>query len=218
LQGSSGTIGLQGPPGTIFPNSPGYYHVVDSTASTGSGTVTAGLSGGGTNDVSFIVPNTINAGDVLSVAVEDVINPSTPSSTYSVTLVGPVTGPVPTPVTTTTAPQKPAPNTKPKPKPVPVVALLTDHVKVKSRAVVISLRCSRARCRGQVVLKDVNTMLGYSSYNLPATGRAVRLPIALDKAALRLLNRAEHHTIEARGTVKVTNGHTLQKKVTVVLG
>ena len=218
LAGGSGTIGLQAPAGTVFPNNVSFYHVVDSTTSSGSGTVTTGLSGGGTNDVTFTVPNTVNAGDVLSVTIDDVVNPGAASSTDAINLVGEVTGPVPTPVTTT-VPHKPVPHPKPKPhpKPLPLVTLLSKRVAVKSHAVVIQLRCDRARCIGRVVLKDVTTVLGYRTYNLPATGRPVRLPIALDKVALRLLHGAKHHTIVAHATIEVAHGHVAQKKMSIVL-
>src|SRR5579875_1900068 len=230
LQGGSSTIGLQAPAGTVFPNNPGYYHIVDSTTSSGSGTVSAGLAGGGTNDVTFSVPNTVNSGDVLSLTVEDVINPGVPSSTYSITLVGAVTGPAPVPVTTTTVPplsttttvvhHKPKPPAKPKrpkPHPVPLVVLASPHIKVSKGAIVLALRCSRARCRGSIVLKDVITPLGHRNYNLAATGRPARLGIKLDRAAMRLLAHAKHHTITARTAIVVVSGRTLHTKVTLTL-
>lgn len=228
LQGGVGTIGLEAPAGTVFPNNPSYYHIIDSTTSLGSGAVSAGLVGGGTNDVTFTVPNTVNEGDVLSVTVEDVINPGVASSTYSVTLTGAVTGPTPVPVTTTTLPphrttttvphHKPKPPVKRRPpRPVPLVAVLSPHIKVNKGAIVLVLRCSRARCRGSIVLKDVVTPLGNRSYNLAATGRPARLGIRLDKAAMRLLAHAKHHTVLARTTVKVLSGRTVKTKVSLTL-
>ena len=77
----------------MFPNAPGDYSVTDSTTPSGTGTVTAGLSGGGTNNVTFTVPNTINSGDTLTFTVLGVINPSVASSTYQINVVGNVTGP-----------------------------------------------------------------------------------------------------------------------------
>ncbi len=93
MTGGSSTIALQGPAGTVFPNSPGDYSVTDSTTGSGTGTVTAALVGGGTNNVTFTVPNSISSGDALTFTVLGVINPSTASSTYQINLVGNVTGP-----------------------------------------------------------------------------------------------------------------------------
>jgi hypothetical protein len=45
--------------------------------------------------VSVTVPHAINAGDDLSLTIEDVINPSSASAGYSITLLGDVTGPAP---------------------------------------------------------------------------------------------------------------------------
>jgi hypothetical protein len=95
MTGGSSTIQFQAPAGTVFPNSPGDYSVTDSTTASGTGTVTAGLVGGGTNNVTFTVPNSINANDALTFTVLGVINPSAASSTYQVNLVGNVTGPTP---------------------------------------------------------------------------------------------------------------------------
>jgi hypothetical protein len=103
LTGGSGTIKLEGPAGTVFPNNPSFYSIQDATTPSGSGTVTAALTGGGTNAVTFTVPNTINAGDALTLTVSDVRNPSTASSTDSITLAGSLTGPPPTALTTTTS-------------------------------------------------------------------------------------------------------------------
>ena len=92
MTGGTNTIQLQGPAGTVFPNNAGFYSVADSTTSSGSGTVTT-ISGGGTNVVTLTVPNSINSGDLLSLTVGDTLNPSTASSSYTITLVGNVTGP-----------------------------------------------------------------------------------------------------------------------------
>ncbi len=95
MTGGSSTIQFQAPAGTVFPNAPGDYSVTDSTTSTGTGTVTAALVGGGTNNVTITVPNSINSGDTLTFTVLGVINPSVASSTYQINLVGSVTGPNP---------------------------------------------------------------------------------------------------------------------------
>ena len=93
MTAGSSIVTLEGPPGTVFPNSPRYYTVQDSTMPSGSGPVTASLTGGGSNDVAMTVPGNIGAGDLLTLTVEDVINPSSASSSYSLTLLGNVTGP-----------------------------------------------------------------------------------------------------------------------------
>jgi hypothetical protein len=95
MTGGSSTIQFQAPAGTVFPNSPSAYSVTDSTTPSGTGTVTAALVGGGTNNVTFTIPNSINANDALTFTVLGVINPSTASSTYQINLVGNVTGPTP---------------------------------------------------------------------------------------------------------------------------
>ena len=92
---SAGTsaITLDAPSGTAFPNQAAEYSVQDGTTPSGSGTVTAALSGGGTNDVTIRVPGNVAAGDRLTITVRDVINPSTASSTYTIGLTGSVSGP-----------------------------------------------------------------------------------------------------------------------------
>jgi hypothetical protein len=93
LAAGSSTLTLQAPPGTVFPNNPGSYTVQDATTPSGSGSVSAPISGGGTNDVTLTVPDSIRAGDLLDVTAEDVINPSSAATSYSITLLGNVTGP-----------------------------------------------------------------------------------------------------------------------------
>jgi hypothetical protein len=92
LAGSS-TVTLQAPLGTVFPNNPSSYTVQDATTPSGSGSVTAALSGGGSNDVTLTVPATIRAGDLLDITIEDAINPSSAGTAYSITVLGSVTGP-----------------------------------------------------------------------------------------------------------------------------
>jgi hypothetical protein len=87
------SIVIQAPAGTVFPNNPSEYSVEDSTTSLASGVVTAALSGGGSNGVTIKVPGSINAGDQLTLLVQDTINPSTASSSYTISLVGDVAGP-----------------------------------------------------------------------------------------------------------------------------
>jgi hypothetical protein len=90
LVGGSGTITVSAPAGTIFPNNATYYFVQDSTTSTGSGTVSA-VYGGGSSTVLITVPQTINGGDTLSIAIEDAINPGT-SGIYTISVEGNVVG------------------------------------------------------------------------------------------------------------------------------
>ncbi len=92
--GAAGLITLTAPAGTVFPSSGGAYVITDSTTPSGSGTV--GPNGvipgsGGSNTVTFSPPNAIAKGDVLTITVMTVINPSTPSSGYQLTIFGPVT-------------------------------------------------------------------------------------------------------------------------------
>jgi hypothetical protein len=73
---------------TVFPNNALDYVVTDTTTKAGSGTaLTAGFLGGGTNDVTFELPNNLTAGDVISLTIEDVINPTT-SGNYALTIGG----------------------------------------------------------------------------------------------------------------------------------
>ncbi len=90
--GAAGLITLTAPAGTVFPSSGGAYVITDSTTPSGSGTVGPnGVISGGSNTVTFSPPNTIAKGDVLTITVMTVINPSTPSSGYQLTIFGPVT-------------------------------------------------------------------------------------------------------------------------------
>jgi hypothetical protein len=71
---------------TVFPNNNLDYVVTNTTTATQSGTaLAAGFLGGGTNDVTFEVPNALTAGSVLSITVNDVINPTT-SGSYAITV------------------------------------------------------------------------------------------------------------------------------------
>ena len=70
---------------TIFPNNAPDYVVTDTTTKAGSGTAQQRVAGGGTNDVTFTVPNALTAGDIISITVNDVINPTT-SGSYAITV------------------------------------------------------------------------------------------------------------------------------------
>jgi|GEM_PF-961079 predicted RNA-binding protein with TRAM domain len=79
-------IALTAPAGTVFPNVSSDYMLTDSTTSSGSGTFTLAFYAG--NYVILVPPNNINSGDALTITIEDVINPSTASSDYNITLTG----------------------------------------------------------------------------------------------------------------------------------
>jgi hypothetical protein len=85
---TSNPIALTAPAGTVFPNVSGDYMLTDSTTSSGSGTFSLQFYAG--NYVVLVPPNNINSGDALTITIEDVINPSTASSTYNITLAGDV--------------------------------------------------------------------------------------------------------------------------------
>ena len=206
MTGAISTITVQGPSGTVFPNSAAFYSVLDSTSPAGSGTARA-VGGGGTNVAVVTVPNSINSGDVLALSIQDAINPSVASSTDSITLLGSVTAlaavaPTTVPPTTTTT------------VPKPVVSTLTTMLTVSDQAVKLGLTCSTVRCTGVVTLVDVRTELGHSNYDL-APGTTGSVAIALDAQAVQLLAGAKDHTITATETVTVTGGATVAKKITV---
>ena len=87
LAGATIEIATTTDPGTdtVFPNNALDYVVTDTTTKAGSGTATGLTAGGGTNNVTFTVPNALTAGDVISLTIEDVINPTT-SGSYNITV------------------------------------------------------------------------------------------------------------------------------------
>ncbi len=93
---TANAITLTAPAGTVFPTAPSAYVITDSTTPSGSGTVAfaptvVGANGGVNNSVSFVPPNSITSGDVLTITIMTVINPSASSSGYQLTIFGPVT-------------------------------------------------------------------------------------------------------------------------------
>jgi hypothetical protein len=93
---TANAITLTGPAGTVFPTSASSYLITDSTTPSGSGTVVyaptvVGANGGVNNSVTFVPPNSIVSGDVLTITITTVINPSASSSGYQLTIFGPVT-------------------------------------------------------------------------------------------------------------------------------
>ncbi|HXR22146.1 MAG TPA: hypothetical protein VN786_06310, partial [Acidimicrobiales bacterium] len=218
VAGGSGTIQLDGPSGTVFPNNAAFYSITDSTNSGGSGTVSASVSGGGTNVVTFTVPNTINAGDVITLTVADVVNPSTASASDSITIRGAVTGPPPSAATTTTTVPPTTTTTKPPVKKVqhPTIADPTSKADVsKTHLVHVELKCTVEACKGYVTLTDVSTVVGSQHYSLRA-GRKGIVVVHLRAKGILFLAGAKHHTIKVTATVTVSGGKTVKERTTLV--
>ncbi len=78
--------------GTTLPNNRTSYTITDITTPSGSGTASA-ISGFSGNSITITVPNAINSGDQLVLTISGVINPSTASSTNTMTFTGNLTGP-----------------------------------------------------------------------------------------------------------------------------
>ena len=210
LAGGSSTISITGPSGTVFPNTASLYTVEDSTTPSGSGAASAIVSGGGTDNVVFRVANTINSGDILGLTVQDAINPSIASSTYTLSLQGNVAGLAPTPTTTTVPP-----TTTTVPKPKPVVSSGTSSAKVSKNAVKLKLSCKVVACSGVITLTDVKTEVGHSKYKV-AAGKSGTISVGLLTDGKHLIAGAKKHTIKVTETVTVTGGNTIKAKVTLV--
>jgi hypothetical protein len=86
LTGGSDVLTLQAP-GTAFPSNPGDYSLTDATDPSRSATASE-LSGGGTAGapVTITVPDSVVAGDNLTLVVDDVVNPT--GGSYTVSLAG----------------------------------------------------------------------------------------------------------------------------------
>ncbi len=206
MTGGASTIAIDAPAGTLFPSTPGFYDIQDSTTASGSGVVGATVSGGGTNYVVLTVPDNISSGDVLTLNIEDAINPSLASTTYSLALLGNVTGLASVPTTTTTTP--------PPTKPQPAVSALTGSARVAKQAVELELRCTTVKCAGVITLVDVRTELGHGKYAF-AAGQTGYASVGLFAQSLPLLAAAKDHTINATETVTVTGGRTVTRKVAI---
>jgi len=76
---------------TTFPNNAADYVVTDTTTKAGSGVATL-VTGAPSQSVVITVPNALTAGDIISITVNDVINP-TGAGSYSISLVGNLQGP-----------------------------------------------------------------------------------------------------------------------------
>jgi hypothetical protein len=220
LTGGSSTIKLEAPAGTVFPNNPSFYGIADATTTSGSGTVTAALSGGGTNVVTFTVPNNIKSGDALTLTVSDVRNPSTASPTDSITLVGSVTGPPPI------APAPPPPNPNPNPiattitttspvttpaPPAPAAAtgtisLAGTSVTVKGATGAVRLTCTgTTTCSGKLTLtakittkghgkkkRSKTQTIGTASFTV-AAGKTTTVQLELNPTGRKLLGTGHGH-------------------------
>jgi hypothetical protein len=217
LIAGASTIKLEAPSGTVFPNNSGFYSITDSSASSGSGTVSAAVIGGGTNNVTFTVPNTINSGDVITLTVADVVNPSTASASDSITVIGSVTSPPPAAATTTTT--RPPTTTTTKPpvkKKVPVIADPTSTADVsKAHQVHIALKCTVEACKGTITLTDVSTVVGSQKYSLKA-GKKGLVVVQLKSKGIVFLAGAKHHTIKVTAKVTVNGGKTVKERTSVV--
>jgi hypothetical protein len=93
--GTTITIGTNPPTGgttdTTFPNNPADYVLTDTTTKAGSGVATA-VTGAPSQTVVITVPNALTAGDIISITVNDAINP-TGAGSYTISLTGNVQGP-----------------------------------------------------------------------------------------------------------------------------
>jgi hypothetical protein len=86
---STATIEVEAPGGTVFPNNAADFVLADSTTAAGSGTMIFGAGAyAAANDVVLTVPNgSILSGDVLSLTISNVYNPSTAGS-YTIGFAG----------------------------------------------------------------------------------------------------------------------------------
>lgn len=85
---AAGTITLTAPAGTVLPNNASSYQITDSTTKTGTGTVSASPTNYVGNAVTIAVPNALNASDIISITINDVYNPSTSSTSDTISLNG----------------------------------------------------------------------------------------------------------------------------------
>ncbi|HUB71123.1 MAG TPA: hypothetical protein VL984_11925 [Acidimicrobiales bacterium] len=211
LTGGTSTIQVQGPSGTVFPANASYYSVADSTTPSGSGPVKASVTGGGSASVTFTVPDNINAGDLLTITIGDVINPTASSSSDTITLVGNVTSTAPSgaPSPTTTVPAKVSKS------PHATVTDLTSKATVVKETVDLKLRCASAACKGTVTLESGKVVFGKSSFSIKA-GKTGVVAVKIVKSGQKLISRAKHHTLAVTAVVTVTGGKTVKEKTTLV--
>jgi hypothetical protein len=84
LVAGTDTIEVQGPSGTIFPGSG--YTLTDETTSSGTQALSVKSLSNGDSDVVLNLANNINAGDVLSLTITDVVNPPAGSTSDTLSL------------------------------------------------------------------------------------------------------------------------------------
>jgi hypothetical protein len=93
--GTTITIGTNPPAGgtvdTTFPNNAADYVITDTTTKAGSGVATV-VTGAPSQTVVITVPNALTAGDIISITINDAINP-TGAGSYTLSLTGNVQGP-----------------------------------------------------------------------------------------------------------------------------
>jgi hypothetical protein len=92
ISGSSSDSNCTTCAGLVFPNAASDYTITDSTTSSGSGTASAVVAGGGTSDVIIKVANSIKAGDSVTITIAAVVNPSSGTATANLALGASVAG------------------------------------------------------------------------------------------------------------------------------
>lgn len=213
LSAGSSQIGLAAPNGTVWPNAPGDYSIVDNTSNTAA-TVAAALSGGGTNNVTLTVPINVASGDKLSITVSDVINPGTASASDTITLNGSVTGPAPSQATTTTTAPTTTTTTRP-PTPKPSVRTTLAHVVKK--AVSLRVYCASATCSGEITLTDVRTVVGSSKYSVVA-GKSKAYTVGINAKGQKLIKSAKGHAITVTELVTADGGKVKTSRKIAIVG
>jgi hypothetical protein len=131
--------------------------------------------------------------------------PATTTTTRPTTTTTSTTTTVP--ATTTTAP--------PTARPRPVITALSTRPAVSANTVLLRLGCSGATCRGTIRLYDGTSLLAIKNYAMFAGTRS-SWGAHWDSTAVRLLDGARSHTLNATETVTVARGETVYKRITLV--
>ena len=220
LSASTSTITLHGPKGTVFPGLASDYAFQDSTHASSTGTVKTIVSGGGTNNVQLDVPTNIAAGDILTITIQDAINPGTSSSNYAIDIVGGVVGPTATSsttsttgTTTTTAPR--STTTTPQHRVQPRVSALTTSAKVRGRAFRLWLSCSKATCSGWLRVYDGRPQLAAYHYRNLRPGHQWGYLLRLNQKGFNMLNRSKHHSIRVEQVAFLYGGQPATRVLTL---
>ena len=127
--------------------------------------------------------------------------PATTTTTTSTTTTTTV------PTTTTTVPATA--------RPLPVIRALSTRPPVSANTVQLRLRCSGAACRGTMALYDGTSLLATKNYAMFA-GTTSSWGAHWDTTAVRLLDGARNHTLNATEKVTVARGDTVYKRITLV--